>query len=338
MQRLFKRQMKLKKILKKFVAGTLALSAGFFLTSCGAPVENAYNGYLTPAAYGITKTAEAGSEEDFFAANLCVTDDTDLNTDTVDSQVAAAAGVFNTATGSVTYKQNIFGQVYPASTTKILTALVAMKYGDLDKSVTVSENAVNLGDDSSSVANLHVGDVLTIRQLMYGLMLVSGNDAAVAIAEGVSGDTDTFVALMNQEAKALGATHSNFVNPHGLPDANHYTTVYDMYLIMNAAIRYTDFIDVVHAVSYDAYYTDASGNPVSRTWTNTNQYISGYRRMPDGIEVIGGKSGTTGAAGYCLVLLSKNAAGQDIISCVYGADAKTNLYLLTGEILSAYGV
>ena len=83
-------------------------------------------------------------------------------------------------------------------------------------------------------------------------------------------------------------------------------------------------------------YTDASGNAVTRTWQSTNQYITGYRHMPEGVTVIGGKTGTTGDAGYCLVLLSQNSAGQNIISLVYRADARTNLYLLMGEILEAY--
>lgn len=321
---------------KRNAALCLAISCLLLLTSCGKEASNTYHAYITPAAYGITAAPADDAAEGFFSSGLCVTDESDLHTEAVDSQVAAAAGVFNCDNGAVTYKQNIFGQVYPASTTKILTALVAIRYGDLDKTVTVSENAVNLPSESS-VANLKAGDSLTIRQLLYGLLLVSGNDAAIAIAEGVSGDVDTFVAQMNSEAASLGATHSNFVNPHGLPDPNHYTTVYDMYLIMNAAVKNTDFVDIVHSASYDAYYLDAAGNQVTKTWGNSNQYLTGFRRMPDGIEVIGGKSGTTGAAGYCLVLLSRNAAGQNIISLVYGADARTNLYLLMGEILSAYG-
>ena len=262
-------------------------------------------------------------------------EDTNLNTHTVDSQLAAAAGLFNTVTGSVPYKQNIFRRVYPASTTKVLTALVALKYGNLSQTITISENAVNQPADSS-VADLRAGDRLTLRQLLYGLLLASGNDAAIAIAEGVSDDTDPFVALMNQEAKALGATQSNFINPNGLPDPNHYTTVYDMYLIMKAAIQYPDFVDVIHTASYDAHYTDAAGNAVTQTWQNKNQYINGSRQTPEGVEVIGGKTGTTEDAGYCLVLLSRNAAGQDIISLVYKADTRTNLYLLMGEILEAY--
>ncbi len=321
--------------LKKFISLWMAGISVFVLTSCGHAVESPYSAYQTPADYGLTANQEESSGLSFFSSGLCVTEDTNLNTDTVDSQVAAAAGLFNTVTGSVPYKQNIFGRVYPASTTKVLTALVALKYGNPDDIITVSENAVNLTEDSS-VANLHAGDRLTLRQLLYGLLLASGNDAAIAIAEGVSGDTDSFVTLMNQEAKALGATQSNFVNPNGLPDPNHYTTVYDMYLIMNAAIQYPDFVDIIHAASYDAYYTDASGNAVTRTWQSTNQYITGYRHMPEGVTVIGGKTGTTGDAGYCLVLLSQNSAGQNIISLVYRADARTNLYLLMGEILEAY--
>ena len=112
---------------------------------------------------------------------------------------------------------------------KILTLYLALKYGTLSDIVTVSDNAVAVPSDSS-VAGLRSGVQLTLEDLLYGLMLPSGNDSAVAIAEHISGSVDAFVELMNKEANALGATNSHFVNPHGYHDENHYTTAYDLYL------------------------------------------------------------------------------------------------------------
>ena len=315
----------------------LLLSAGIlfsslFLPGCGsnAAVPDPFDSAAALTGYGIVKKPE--EESIFFADNLCVTNGENLNTDKVHSYVAMAAGVFDATTKETLYKQDIFKKVYPASTTKILTLLCAIKHGDLSKTVTCSENIKNI-DSDSSVAGLNVGDQLTIRQLSYGLMLPSGNDAAIAIAEGVSGSVEAFAELMNKEAQSLGATHSHFVNPHGLQDTNHYLTVYDMYLIFNEALRYQDFTDVIQSPSYLCKYLDKDGNKVEKTWRNTVRYVSGSEDDPKGIEVIGGKSGTTGSAKYCLVIYSKNEADHDIISMVYGADARVNLYLLMREIL-----
>ena len=164
-----------------------------------------------------------------------------------------------------------------------------------------------------------------MRDLLYGLMLRSGNDAAIAIAEHMSGSVEAFAELMNQEALNLGATQSHFVNPNGLPDENHYTSVYDMYLLFNEAIKNEAFVQLISTKSYDTAYTDAEGNPVEHTWENTNQYLAGNQTAPEGFTVVGGKTGTTGDAGYCLVLYSYNAKGEPIISIV-----------LMNEILQGY--
>lgn len=321
------------KLLSLLLALTLACTAG-----CGPDTEALvapYDVYGTTRSMGLSASGEADAAA-YFSSGLCVSEDVSIGTDTTDSQVAEGAGVFNLGTGTVTYAKNIYKRLYPASTTKILTAYIALKYcNDLDAFVTVSENAVNQASDSS-VCNLKAGDVIKLRDLLYGLMLRSGNDAAVAIAEYISGDVDSFAALMNQEAAALGATQSHFVNPNGLPDENHYTSVYDMYLLFAKAIENETFVNIINTKSYDVVYTNAAGEAVERTWENTNQYLTGATKTPEGFQVIGGKTGTTGEAGYCLVLYSYNASNQPIISIVFKADGKSNLYLLMNEMLSGY--
>lgn len=299
--------------------------------------QNAYQIYQTSQKYQLVSVDDTSLHNTypFFGEEYCVSDGEALGTDQTDSQVAQAAGVFNLETKDVTYCQNIYGRIYPASTTKILTAYIALKYGDLDSIFQVSANAVDQERDSS-VCDLKEGDSLSLRQLLYGLMMRSGNDAAIVIAEGISGSVEEFAKLMNQEAKALGALDSHFVNPNGLHDEEHYTTVYDMYLFFQAAIQMPEFVDLITKKEYTAQYIDVNGNPVEQVWNSTNKYLMGLEDAPGGITVIGGKTGTTNAAGYCLVLLSENKTGQQIISIVMKADCRNNLYYYMNQLLYGF--
>jgi D-alanyl-D-alanine carboxypeptidase (penicillin-binding protein 5/6) len=300
---------------------------------CGSDVaiENSYSVYSSKLNTYDTDESSSG----FYASNLCVTDGADIGTEETDSQIAEGAGVFNLTTGEVTYSQNIFGKLYPASTTKILTAYIIIRDCNLSDMVTVSATAVDQ-DADSSVCNLKEGDVISVKNLLYGLILASGNDAAIALAEYHSGSVDAFVEEMNRTAQELGATNSNFMNPNGLPDENHYTTVYDMYLIFKEAVRQADFLDVIGSGEVTANYLDKNGNAVEKTWTNTNRYMTGKVDAPEGFTILGGKTGTTSAAGYCLVLYSMNANGEKIISIVFKADGRANLYLLMNEMLKGF--
>ncbi|MCR4673897.1 MAG: D-alanyl-D-alanine carboxypeptidase [Lachnospiraceae bacterium] len=320
------------KIISIILVGVVLIS----FNGCGkVVVENPYSLYEDSYTYGLTSNAPVSSTN-LMAQSLCVTDGSDLGVDEVDSQVCEGAGLFNIDSGEILYSQNLLGKLYPASTTKMLTAYVAVKYGDLEQEITVSEYACDQASDSS-ICNLNPGDVLTLRQLLYGLMLRSGNDAAIAIAEGVSGDVESFVDLMNEEAKKLGATHSHFVTPNGLHDEDHYTTIYDMYLISNAAISYNEVTEILQTVNYDVYYKNSAGEEQQQSWSNTCGYLSGSYSAPDGITVIGGKTGTTNPAGYCLVAYCTNEENEHMISIVYHADCRGNLYLLMNEILNQFG-
>lgn len=303
--------------------------AALFMTACSfqkTEIENPYTLY---------SDSSSSISNQFFAQNLCVTDNIDYGTDKVSSNLAEGAGVFNLDTKEVLYSQNLFGKLYPASTTKILTAYIIIKHCDLNDMVTISSDAVaNMA--GSSVCGINAGDQISVKDLLYGLMLVSGNDAANALAEYYSGSVEEFARVMNEEALALGATNSHFVNANGLPDDDHYTTVYDMYLIFQEAVKSQAFVDIIKTKSIDVTYQDANGNDVNKTWNNTNHYLTGETEAPEGITVIGGKTGTTNAAGYCLVLYSNNKKGEDIISIVYKSDGRSNMYLLMNQILSTF--
>ena len=299
------------------------------MTGCGTKIENAYDTYSTDYINGYN-----GSN--FFASNLCVTNDVNFGQDNMQfAKTAEGAGAFNIDTHQVLYSQNLFEKLYPASTTKILTAYIILKNCDLNATVTVSHDAANPGH-SSSVCGLKEGDVITVQDLLYGLLLESGNDAAIALAEYCSGSVEEFAKLMNSTAKSFGATNSSFVNPSGLPDENHYTTIYDMYLIFSNAISLESFVAIISSQTHDAAYTNAQGAAVSKTFKNTCGYLTGAYTAPESVTVTGGKTGTTGEAGHCLVLLSQNAKNERIISIVYKADGKKDLYSFMNEILSGF--
>mgnify|MGYP003290493785 CR=1 FL=1 len=271
-------------------------------------------------------------EADFFAENLCVTnEEVEFDAFHTNDEFKGAL-LFDIENKKTLFSENANNKLYPASTTKILTAYVALKHGNLEDYVTISETAVDVPSDSST-AHLQVGDVLSLKDLLYALMLPSGNDSAVAIAEHISGDVATFVELMNEEAKQLGASNTHFVNPHGLHNKEHYTTAYDIYLILNELVHYNSFLSIIAMPSCDVNYVDAQGNAKTKTFNSTNLYFGGRFKVPDGIEIIGGKTGTTNAAGCCLTLYFKSEDGTSYIAEVFHAPSYEVLYGKMTELM-----
>lgn len=266
-----------------------------------------------------------------FARDLCViTDESQFG----DRELTAASStLFNITDKNVVYSTRAFETMYPASMTKVMTALVVLKYGNLEDLVTVTDGSV-ITEYAASLCGIAPGDVLTLEQLLYGLMMPSGNDAGNAIAIHMGGSLEGFAEMMNKEAKLLGATHTNFVNPHGLHSENHYTTAYDLYLIFNEAMKYDKFLEVIEAIQYTADYVDGEGNPVSRTWVNGNWFMIGQAETPAGVSVVGGKTGTTGAAGYCLTMLSRDTEGKQYISTIFKAETRPSLYAQQAKLLT----
>lgn len=199
---------------------------------------------------------------------------------------AESAVLIDSKTGRILYSYNHDLKRPMASTTKIMTALLAIEYGDLDSIVKIKESAV--GVEGSSIY-LRKDEEISLRDLIYGLMLRSGNDAAVAIAEHISGSVDKFVELMNKRAKEIGAVNTNFVNPHGLHDPNHYSTAYDMALITREAMKNDFFKEVSKTKTWIA------NREINQYFTNKNDVLRKYKGG-DGV-----KTGYTKVAGRCLV-------------------------------------
>ena len=232
----------------------------------------------------------------------------------------------------VLYSQSAFERVYPASITKIMTAILAFKYGNMDQIVTISEENVNL-EENSQVVGFRPGDHATMEQLINCLLVYSGNDAASAIAETIGGSTENFVSMMNSYAASLGCTGTHFMNPHGLHDDNHYTTPYDIYLMLKEALKYPRFTEITQLSSYKIQYKRGDGTPVETILEATDHYLTGEATPPRNVKVLGGKTGTTSLAGNCLALLSQNAYGEPFVSIVMGAKEKDVLYSQMNSLL-----
>ena len=194
-----------------------------------------------------------------------------------------------------------------ASTTKIMTTIVILEKSDLDETVTVSAKA---GGTGGSRLGLKRGDKASVKDLLYGLMLRSGNDAAVALAEHVGGSVKEFAELMNEKAIELGLTNTHFVTPHGLDDANHYTTALELAKLTDYAMDNETFAKIVGTKSTTIYI-----NNQPRQINNTNELLGVLN------GVVGVKTGFTNNAGRCLVTETKRN-NMDIITIVLGADTK----------------
>jgi len=217
--------------------------------------------------------------------------------------------------GQVLYQENATDRNFPASTTKILTALVALEHGDLDQIITVSEDAVDLPPDSSTCW-LEAGERQSLEYLLYGMLLPSGNDCAKAIAEGVSqGNPDQFMIWMNEKAKELGATGSQFTNPHGYHDPNHYTTALDLALIGRAAFTNPTIVRI--AGTEEFYWPGKSEK--NGIYHNNNEML-----ILDP-TTIAGKTGYTEEAGRTLVNAARRG-NRLLIGVLMGEQGSGSMY------------
>lgn len=272
----------------------------------------------------------------FMSEDLCVSP---LNRkEKKDVQIQAEVAMLaNISNKKMLYAKNEYEKVYPASVTKIVTALVALKYGKLSDTVEISYNASHITEAGAVTCGLQEGDKIKLETLLNAFLIRSGNDAGIAIAEHIGGSVDKFVNMMNEEMKQLGGVHSNFVNPHGLHDDNHYTTAYDIYLVFHELLsnkKYKKtFKNIIGTKEYKAEYKKANGTNTSMTFTNTNQYINGTKKMPEDITVIGGKTGTTNKAGSCLVLYCKDSKNKEYMSFIFQASDSNALYNQMSHLL-----
>ena len=235
---------------------------------------------------------------------------------------AKAALLVDANTGRMVYGKNEHEELYPASLTKIMTALLTLEAVDsgqlsMDQPITVTESALEGLAADGSTAGIRAGEVLTVEQLLECMLIVSANEACNILAEQVSGSVDAFVGAMNEKAAALGCENTHFVNPSGLHDPDHYTSAWDLYLITKAAMQYPEFMEICDSAKAVIPATNLSKE---RTLYTTNHLLStwrviGYRdKRAHGI-----KTGSTSDAGHCLIS-SAQEGELHFVSVVMGAE------------------
>ncbi len=292
------------------------------LSGCGAEVVLPYSAMTDNSSFRLLNDSAGKAQS--FASELCV-GDSDVSLEGYIAEQLEAAGLFDLNNSEIKYAVNIHEKLYPASITKLLTALVAIKYGSLDQ-VLVATNAVYISEPGAVICGIKSGDRMTLEQALHLLLIRSGNDVANLIAENICGSVEEFIALMNEEALKLGATNSHFMNAHGLHHTDHYSTVYDVYLIFKEAVKYEAITQIIGQSNYSTTYKDKYGSNRNITVSTTNAYFRQLYEVPKNVTILGGKTGTTDEAGSCLALFAKDMSGNPYISIILHGNTRDDLY------------
>lgn len=247
-------------------------------------------------------------------------------------QIAAkSAIVIDVNSGAIIYEKNAYEKRPMASTTKIMTSLLALEHGNLGDTVTITAEMLEYDEAGSTKLGLSIGDTITLHDLIVTMMLLSGNDAAQSVAVYLGGSLDGFASMMNEKAAELGMLDSHFITPSGLDDEDHYSTAYDMALLAIAAANTPGFLDFTSMRRCQIYY----GNPQQPRWLSTHNYlIEGEPRQIIGCD--GMKTGYTDAAGFCLVSHVERE-GIELVCVTLGAnDYWSDSQALLNYALSTY--
>lgn len=311
---------------KRNMAIAFAVAVSLGLTGCQSKggMKLAFDEVSLMQSHG-THTITGTNSVEYFSEQLCVVP---LGEDRGgDASIQGAASLlFDIDHQQIIYADQIYERIYPASLTKLLTALVVLEEADLSQTVTVSYNASHITEVGAKLCGLKEGDQIQLGDLLTALLVYSGNDAGIAIAEHIAGSEEEFCNRMNEKAKRIGAVDTHVTNSHGLHNDDHYTTAYDLYLIFHELLSFEQAKEIIRMERFTMDYTDASGEKRQAVYQNTNRYLKGEVDAPEGIQVNGGKTGTTNAAGYCLELLVKDASGTEYIALVMKARSSDHLY------------
>ena len=290
--------------MKKKVARVLVCLLVLFLTGCGKKETGTLYGYekevlsafdepqlLSERLLPMTDGAAVISGDESFDPVYVYSD---------------YAGLFSESDARVLYAKSALQTTYPASLTKCMTALLVLENEpDLDRIVEVTEVKDFGLEEPGSTAGLEVSDSYSVRDLLYGLLLPSGNDAANVLAHAVGGSVPHFVDMMNARAVELGMLGTHFKNPHGVYEKDHYTTVYDLYLLVRECVKYPEFCEISTTRSAEILCRHADGSSELKKLETSNSYVKEYTVLPGGLMLIGTKTGYTPSAGRCLIVAAK---------------------------------
>lgn len=249
-----------------------------------------------------------------------------------------AAILVEVSTGRILYEKNSTKQLYPASTTKVMTAILVLEKCNLTDMVTVNETALGNLPSGYVTCDLQVDEEISVNDLLYALMVKSANDAAYVLAEHVGGSVDAFADLMNIKAREIGCTGTHFVNPNGVHDDRHYSTAYDLYLITKYAMQNETFRKLVATTEYTLPATNKYPN-ADRSFTTTNQLLNPESTAYYYKYATGVKTGYTSQAGNCIISMASRD-GLDFIAVVLGGGATPsglNARFVDSKTLFNYG-
>lgn len=251
------------------------------------------------------------------------------NNNEIPDLLSQSAIVVDMKTGYTILEKNIKDKLYPASITKIMTAILTLENAKMDEVITFTSEAVFSIEEGSSAAKVDVDEQLTVEQCLYGLMLISGNDLANGLAEHVGDTMDQFANMMTNKAEEIGCLNTNFTNAHGLHDDNHYTTAYDMALISKYAYEKCEMFKTLCSTGY--YECQPTNKqPLVRQWRNNNRLINKYEKEFYA-DCIGGKTGYTNKAGGTLVTYA-NINGRTLLCVVMKSANSLSAYADTTNL------
>lgn len=257
----------------------------------------------------------------FAAPDGIYLEDSKISNPEIKSEAAILADL---KTGRIIYSKNADKALYPASTTKIMTGILALEYGNLSDTVTASVSALAPITNEDSHMGILIGEQFTLEQLIYAMMVYSANDAANVIATHIAGTPENFVEIMNEKAQELGAENTHFVNTYGIHNEDHYTTAEDLALITRYAMQNEKFREIVKTPIYKIAPTEKY--TTERNLPNTNLFLSSFRSAEFyNKNVTGVKTGSTDAAGYCLVTTAQKDT-TELLVITLKAPNKTECY------------
>lgn len=306
----------------RIIAMTMAIT--ILLSGCGWSDKSV----LLAHEHGLSEDVDsvsslAAGTQQWSGAQLCIPDEQAMYED--EEINAQTALLFRLDQPEAVYAKNVYQEMNPASITTLFTAYVVLQNKELSDTVTVTADAVSNLYRTSTVG-LEQGDQLTVEQLLYGMLLCSGVDAANVLAIETAGSMEAFVRMMNAAAEDCGCVDTQFKNPNGLTATGHYTSAYDIYLILRRLSEDERFMKIISAGTYQAVYKDADGNRKEETYTSTVQYVEDGVSQIGSVSIVGGKTGTTQSAGHCLALICENGEGERYLAVVMKASSRDRLY------------
>lgn len=312
----------------------MAVAVVLTLTSCQNALEKAEAAYYEEQVLAdLTAAADPDGRLPGISGNVCMLEDeAAFDSALIDADHCL---LINENTKTVLYAKGAKEKIYPASLTKLMTALlVAEKCDDLSKRVQFTSDAMAGITEGASMAGLKEGLSYTVEDLLYALLVPSGNDAANCLAIYFYGSVDSFVAEMNRRALELGMLNTHFVNPNGLHDADHYTTAYDLYLLTREAAKHAIIKAAGSAAKAEVTGYKESGEEDVLSFVSTNSFIRQYSEVPAQVRISFSKTGYTLQAGRCLIMDVTDRSGQQIIAVMAHVESYDGLYEKMAELLS----